>query len=136
MDALRIVLDEDGRRFLPGERISGRASWELEKAPKKAEIRLIWLTQGIGTRDVGIVETAPLEQPRAEDEQKFSFRLPAGPYTFSGKLVSLQWAVELAISPGGKSEQVRFDLSPFDDPIILEKLPDLPKKGVSVRVGS
>lgn len=137
MNELQLKLDAgDRNRFKPGERISGVASWKLNRAPKKAEIRLFWHTQGIGTRDVEVVETIPLEQPRDEDEQKFSLRLPLGPYSFSGKLITLQWALDLVIEPGDDAAHLEFDLTPFDDPIILEKVADLAKDGFTIRVGS
>jgi hypothetical protein len=83
---------------------------------------LFWFTQGKGDRDVVVIEKIALETPRAVDDRPFRFRLPAGPYSFSGKLVGIQWAVELILMPGERARRVQFELSPFDDPIVLDKV--------------
>lgn len=86
--------------WLPGSMLEGTARWRLDDDPVAIELRLIWVTSGKGTRDVELVERLRLDQPGSAGEQAFAFHLPEGPYTFSGTLVSLQWALELVVEPG------------------------------------
>ena len=93
--ALQVRFDAGRDWFSPGEELSGVASWQLPQAPETLEVRLFWWTQGRGDRDLVVVATDAVARPLAAGEHRFRFRLPAGPYSFSGRLVSLLWAVEL-----------------------------------------
>jgi len=127
MENLWLSLEDNRTRYRPGETLTGRVGWQVETAPRQAELRLFWYTSGIGTRDVGIIETIPFDPPRAQDERSFSLRLPAAPYTFSGRLVSLIWALELVLEPGERTQRVEIEVTPLEVPIVLEKI-ELPKK--------
>jgi hypothetical protein len=45
--------------------------------------------------------------------------LPEGPYSFSGKLISLIWALELACSPGSETVRREITVSPTGHEIVL-----------------
>jgi len=94
--------------FKPGELIEGRASWFLDEEAEAIEVRLFWYTSGKGTQDVGIVHTLRIDRPETSGHRDFSFPVPEGPYSFSGKLITLAWAMELVVLPTGETE--RFDL--------------------------
>ncbi|HYG62217.1 MAG TPA: hypothetical protein VEL74_06525 [Thermoanaerobaculia bacterium] len=114
----------DGRRaFRPGDRIEGTASWYLEKEPRSVELRLFWYTQGKGTQDVEIVQGVPFDNPGAVDSRAFSVELPLAPYSFSGKLISLLWGLELVAEPGGETGRLEITVSPTGVEILLR--PDL-----------
>lgn len=83
---------EPGRQ--PGDTVDVTFAWTLDSAPDQLEARLFWYTEGKGTQDVGVVETQPLV-PTMAGEQRVRFKLPQAPYSFSGSLISLIWAVEL-----------------------------------------
>lgn len=110
-----------GRRgaLAPGERIEGTASWRLEAAPQRVEVRLFWFTRGKGTQDVGVVGTVGFESPSAGDEGHFSFVAPQEPHSFSGRLVTLVWALELVVEPGGLAERVELVIAPGGREILL-----------------
>ncbi len=93
----RLEISTEGGRlaFHPGEELRGTASWSLDAPPTKVELRLFWRTEGKGSQDVGVVETLSFDGAGAEDRREFRLRLPPGPYSFSGKLISLIWALEL-----------------------------------------
>lgn len=111
MSWMEVVLDEGRAAFLPGEELRGAAAWRLETAPESLALRLFWYTQGKGTQDVGIADSLELP-PSTEGRREFRFRLPEGPYSFSGKLISLLWAVELVAEPGGETARADLVLSP------------------------
>jgi hypothetical protein len=79
----------------PGARLEGQAGWQLAKAPKHVSIRLFWRTSGKGTQDLAVVEERKIEAPQAAQLLPFAFDLPIGPYSFEGRLITLQWGVEI-----------------------------------------
>ena len=69
--------------------------WTLDAPIDTLEARLFWHTVGRGLEDVAVVETQSIESPVPRDKRVFTFALPEGPYSFTGLLASLKWAVEL-----------------------------------------
>ncbi len=119
MEKLSIVLNEDKAAFAPRETIRGTIRWSLDVGIRHLELSLFWYTAGKGTRDVGVIETVPFDDPGAVGWKDFSFTLPAGPYSFSGKLISLIWALELTCSPGSETVRREIVLSPTGREILL-----------------
>jgi hypothetical protein len=119
-DAELGIFIADGRTsFRPGETLSVSALWALPEKPAALEARLFWYTRGKGTDDVGVVAARTIENPEAAGERAISFKLPPQPWSFSGKLISLIWAVELVAEPGGRSARAEFVLSPDGTEILL-----------------
>ena len=109
---LQIGLRENRTAFAPRDEITGAVLWELDAAPRSAELRLLWFTRGKGTDDVGVVETLPFNDPQAGDTRSFSLRAPDSPYSFSSKLISVIWALELVLEPGDHCERVELTIGP------------------------
>jgi len=107
---LEINLKDGVREFLPGERVPGKASWRLETAEEKMLVSLLWYTSGKGDRDAAVVKSLEF-RGTPSDSVSFEFELPLYPYSFSGKLISLVWAVELA-TPGGEAARKEIVVSP------------------------
>jgi hypothetical protein len=111
---------EGGRSaFRPGESVTGEASWTLDRNPASVELRLFWFTRGRGTEDIEIVNTLKFENPRQADRRPFQLRLPESPYSFSGKLTSLIWAIEVVAQPGGTAGRAELVISPSLAEILL-----------------
>jgi hypothetical protein len=123
MTTMSVAIDGSRVGFAPGERVEGLASWELAEAPEALEVRLFWHTSGRGDEDQDVVAVEAIPAPAASGWVRFSFELPPGPYSFSGRLVSLGWAIELVaprenlaasaaivVGPGG--HEVRIDGEP------------------------
>jgi hypothetical protein len=129
MPSLQIDLGDDRSAFEPGEELAGTASWKLEAPPRTVELRLFWFTRGKGTEDAGVVETLRFDQPQLEDRRPFRLRLPDAPYSFSGRLVSLIWALELVAEPSNAVSRRELVMAPDGREVRLESLPEnLPKK--------
>ena len=94
------------------------ARWSLPSAPKSLEIRLFWFTRGKGTEDVGVVATERVPEPGGNGEHRVRFTLPDAPYSFSGSLISLIWAVELVADE--TAARWEFVLAPEGREILLE----------------
>lgn len=115
--SIHLEIRETGMK--PGETLQGRAAWNLVVPPGKLEIRLFWYTRGRGTRDVEVVERRIVAHPAVAGEEAFAFHLPDGPYSFSGKLISVTWAVELVADEETIGERAEFILAPDRREILL-----------------
>jgi len=121
---LKIETSGDRRAFAPGETVAGEASWHLAEPARRVELRLFWYTRGKGTQDVGVVEVVPFEDPGEEDARPFSVTIPDGPYSLSGQLISLVWALEVVVEPGGETERVDLIVSPTREAVAVDALAD------------
>lgn len=116
---LQIQLSEYRLTIRPGEAITGTASWNLSEPPKKVELRLCWFTRGKGTVDAQVIESLPFDAPSAHDQRPFHFTAPAQPYSFSGRLISLIWALELVVEPGNRFERMEITIAPDGEEVVL-----------------
>ena len=117
MTELTIALDSGRTGFAPGETIQGTASWRLDEAPEGLEIRLFWYTEGKGDRDVEVVGTVAVDTTALSGNREFSFSAPGAPHSFSGKLISLVWAIELVALPSGDAGRQEITISHTGDEI-------------------
>jgi hypothetical protein len=119
MGTLSIELNDGKDAFAPGGQVEGRIEWGLDANPRALELSLLWYTRGKGTRDVRVLNTHRIDSPGAVGSDKFSFALPPGPYSFSGKLISLIWALELTCTPGDETARKEITVSPTGKEILL-----------------
>ena len=124
-DGLRLGLKGGQTAFLPGETMEGVAAWSLPARPQSAELRLFWFTEGKGTSDLEIVRTEVFDLYEAQAVKPFRFKLPTGPFSVDGRLVSVRWALELVVD-ASKERVLRRDfvLSPTGQALRLEEVPD------------
>src|SRR3954463_1543582 len=78
----------------PGDTVDLIATWDLPQTPTSLTVLLSWWTSGKGTTDAAAVWSEDLALS-AKGEKQVSVPLPAGPYSFSGRLISLKWKIEL-----------------------------------------
>lgn len=109
---LSLQTSDGGTWFKPGELIEGRASWHLDSEADAIELRLFWYTTGKGSQDVGVVRTLRTDAPEPSGHRDFSIRIPEGPYSFSGRLITLAWAIEVVALPGGETERLDLRIGP------------------------
>ena len=119
MSALRVVPTSGGTERRPGDPLELTVSWSLAEPPTSLDVRLFWFTQGKGTRDVGVVESQPVDIGGARGDRRVRFRLPDSPYSFSGTLITLQWAVEL-IANADQVARWEFVMAPDGHEVRLE----------------
>jgi hypothetical protein len=105
---LEITTRGGGRWFKPGETVGGTATWHLDGDAEAIEVRLFWFTSGKGSQDVEVVGRLHLARPEISGSRSFEFSVPRAPYSFSGSLITLSWALELVTLPAGETD--RFDL--------------------------
>lgn len=109
--------------YRPGEVAQGTLRWELDSPPSRVEVRLFWYTRGKGTQDIEILQCVGWDHPSAAETREFELRLPDAPFSFSGKLISVLWAVEAVTEPPGEVARTEFAVSPSGAEILLPELP-------------
>ena len=119
MNWLNIETNENKTRFAPGEKVEGIVKWHLVRRLKSIELRLFWYAQGKGDQDIGIIDSLTFDSPESDGQRDFSLRIPEGPYSFSGKLISLKWALEIVTDPSGKMAKLDIVVSPTQEEILL-----------------
>lgn len=113
-----ISLSLEERAFLPGDTINGNVSWEPKKnkGPQFIAVKLLWYTEGKGSKDDAIVAQEKIERPAMSGSQSFSLKLPDFPWSYEGKILSLKWCVEAA-SEKGIASQIEIICAPQKEPI-------------------
>lgn len=120
MDTIQVETRDGANAFMPGEVVEGMVSWQLDRPATTAELRLFWYTMGKGDQDLRVIETVAFANPVLQDSRGFRVRLPEGPYSFSGKLISLLWALEAVVEPGSRAERLVLTVSPTRREILLQ----------------
>ena len=125
MEWIQIETRDGGTAFAPGDTVEGSAGWQLERDAESIELRLFWYTQGKGDQDLEVVEVVTFPTPGLEDRRGFCITLPEdGPVSFSGKLISLLWALEVIAEPGSRAGRLEIVVSPGGREILLQ--PEVP----------
>ena len=122
MEELNIELKDLKTEYQPGQVISGTAQWNLPDQPRKISLQLLWYTRGKGDEDIGLVDSVEFENPGQFQNQDFSFTIPPGPYSFSGKLISLIWTLELLAEPRDTCYRQEITVSPGGREIVLDRV--------------
>ena len=112
MSRLQVDTVGDQTEFEPGAEIDVYLEWELDTSPDVIELRTVWNTSGKGDTDVGVVATQRFDLPSPQESRQTTITLPIGPYSFSGKLISLMWGLELVALPGCESTRREITIAP------------------------
>lgn len=91
------------QRFAPGSVIAGQIRLMPQESinARRLLLRLVWHTEGRGSRATGKIEEVEFAQgslmqgiPLSYD---FNFRLPREPWSYAGHYVSIIWELEVVI---------------------------------------
>jgi len=127
MSELSIEIDGGLYSYCPGETLKGRAWWNVDGAPQAVEVRLFWFTTGVTLSQAGIVKRIIVDRPSARSSKEFQFVIPDAPWSFTGRFVSVNWAVEVVLLPSRKNARQFITVSPDRKQIFLavpEMAPD------------
>jgi hypothetical protein len=105
----------------PAAEQTARVSWQGAERGDVLELNLLWYTQGKGAEDIEVVAQEMLQNINNSGEREFTFSLPTFPWSFSGKLISLSWALEAHLTKSELTERVDFVLSPTGAEILLKR---------------
>jgi len=112
MNPPRIELKVAGpQQRRPGDVIEGLVEFDMPDttAFKYAEVSLFWRTEGKGTTNQGLAGRVSLCQegerlPYGRSERPWSLPLPPLPWTYRGRLLSINWRIALFARPEGAEE--------------------------------
>ncbi|MBI1370319.1 MAG: hypothetical protein GC162_16920 [Planctomycetes bacterium] len=124
MSIVTLHLAENRTAFAPGQTIAGRIEWRLDQPADAIELRLVWHTAGKGTRDAAIAQTHRIERPGSVSSEAFEMTAPNGPYSFSGKLISILWAMEAVIEPSESSTRIDLVIAPGGREVVASDTKD------------
>ena len=121
----RISIETEGGRaaFEPGDEVRGHVEWDLATPANGVEVRLFWYTRGKGTTDVQVAKIDRVDAPTQRGHHDFRFVLPDEPFSFSGRLISLVWAVEAIAEPGERTSRLDLVVAPGGKEILLPTAP-------------
>ena len=109
----QLTLHLDQTALQPGEELTGTLTWQTEVfTAQHLVINLFWFTRGKGSEDLEVVNTIEQTLERPSGETRFSFRLPPSPWSYSGRLISIVWAVEAGLDEKGAADRVEFVSAP------------------------
>lgn len=112
MNSITIETAAGQTQFAPGAEVDVYLDWQLEEAPEAIELRVVWNTHGKGDLDLGVADTIRFDFPTASGSRQVTLTLPVAPYSFSGRLVSLQWGLECVALPSGTSTRREITIAP------------------------
>ncbi|MGC4030703.1 MAG: hypothetical protein QM754_02990 [Tepidisphaeraceae bacterium] len=105
--------DADQRQYRQDDAVRATAAWELDRVPKRIEVRLYYTTQGKGTTDTVVVASEKNESPQAGGRWDVSLTIPAdAPSTYDGRLLSIRWGVEAVTDKSKEFADATFTVSP------------------------
>ncbi len=122
MDKISIQLKDAKISYHPGEKISGEVEWDLTQEVKEIAINVFWYTEGIGDQDSEIAESEIIKLPLKSDRQSFEIELPMAPYSYSGQITSLKWAIEATTLKDKVKDVKEFSMTPGNKEIILPEI--------------
>ncbi len=120
---IKIELVNPEPTFAPAETIAGIVAWS-EAEGTSMEVRLIWYTVGKGDRDFELVAAHKVAAFGPSGSENFEFIAPSRPQSFSGKHISLQWAVEAIIFPDKSAERITLAISKTGKEVVLFSSPE------------
>jgi hypothetical protein len=125
MNQLKIETAGGRTTFAPGETLEAAAQWQLENPANAVEFRLVWYSRASDqehttfVRDMSIVDRVRFESPERTGAERWTVRLPNGPYSFTGNLISLVWALELVVEPAPDTHRLEITVAPNGKAIAL-----------------
>lgn len=119
MNSLTLIIPKDC--YAPQSELAGQVEWSSKNRNETIEISLYWYTTGKGTQDIEIVDEHVFDTVATSGKKSFSFKLPDQPYSFSGKLITLSWAIEAKMTSQNTRDEFEFIMSPFDAEVLLKK---------------
>lgn len=89
--------------YYPGDRVSGQVVITPDRTVtcRNVRVEVGWYTTGKGNRDKETLEKYVIDvqqlEPGVPIAQRFAAELPMMPYSFSGQLINIIWAVQVTV---------------------------------------
>lgn len=122
MDNITLFLKDGKITYRPGETIRGELLWDLSQEVQDITINIFWYTNGIGEQDSEIAVTEKISMPLQKGRQSFEIELPLAPYSYTGQITELQWAIEATTMKDKVKDVKEFSMTPDKREIVLPKV--------------
>jgi hypothetical protein len=110
-------------RFAPGETLVFTLSREPGSKAEPLTVQLGWFTEGKGTRDAAVIWREALPDLAPGADRSFEVPLPLAPWSFAGKLVAVEWRLEVLDSNRNPLVAVPLVIAPGGNTVSLPALP-------------
>ena len=127
MNKIELKLINEHNFFKPGSILKGNIIWNIDIIPQTITISLCYWTEGRGTEDAVSIAKEEVKITNPSGEQPFEFPIPNSPWSFSGKLISVNWAVAAEIRSKNLFTLIPITISPTAAEINLYGHPDDPR---------
>jgi hypothetical protein len=119
---VELHIEKKDRIFHPGEKLRVKLTWKQLELNTILDLSLGWRTEGKGTTDYREIATESLDIEQTTGTFDWEVKLPVGPWSVRGQLLSIQWYV--ACRPSDHSEDVEESLviAPSNSCLQLEKI--------------
>lgn len=119
---LELTVDHGETKYLPGESVPAELRWSFPAPCERIEVCLLWRTSGKGTEDEHVVWDEVIQSVGSTGRRQFNMPLPLAPYSFSGKLITLNWFIEAFAEPDGDSTSLLLTVGPRRRELFLSEL--------------
>jgi hypothetical protein len=117
---IEIILKDGRKRFQPYEVIEGKVKYDLNRPSSEITVDLVWTTMGKGTTDDYRADSSVISTGGStRGEGKFRLNAPAGPYSFSGKLVSVIWMISCGTESDTEIAEKEIIISPVGSELVV-----------------
>ena len=109
--------------YPPYGTLTGTVKWDFapDAVSRNLTVALYWFTEGRGSETGETVDEISIANS-SSGRREFSFKLPPGPYSFSGRLITLKWAVEFSGEKPDFAVRKEFVMSPDGNLIVLKEV--------------
>ncbi|GIW95378.1 MAG: hypothetical protein KatS3mg110_3419 [Pirellulaceae bacterium] len=115
-----VHLENDPPHYEPGDVMVAQVEWQLPAPPDYLQVALVWFTRGKGNTDHRVVERLRIDGPlESAGSKRLGIQLPVSPWSFSGRLISLLWAIEVTAYPSRTRTRCPFVMAPNREEIRL-----------------
>ena len=111
------------KTFRPSEILDAEIHWKDEVPGKTVTARIRWFTVGKGTTSSLEVHQELVQLNAANGVHVVRFQLPRGPLSCEGKLLTIQWAIQVEGLKSSSQKEELFYLAHGELPIRLNSFP-------------
>lgn len=102
--------DSHESTLLAGSQVRQQIEWFFESVPDYIEHRIVWI-YGCQDREFETtVRTTRINAFDARGRTSIDLQLPAGPYSYAGKLLCIRWAIDIVAYPSREKKRQHFSL--------------------------
>lgn len=113
MNTMQLSLVNKPACYRPGDVVQCEVDWQLDQSPRLIELRLLWYTRGKGSADMQVVAADQCPNLQVSGRWQIGIRIPDDAVcSYTGQLMSINWAVEVVAEKKLAFARQEIDISP------------------------